>query len=184
MPLTACRLSLIGLMGAGKSRAGRLVAAALSWPFHDADLLVERDSGLSIPRLFATEGEAGFRAREARVLADLAASPPPFVVATGGGVVTSEGNILRLREAFTVIWLRITPEEAARRLAGGKGRPLLTGGDPLKVLRELAALRDPLYAQASHRVIDCHRETAPEDLRDEIIEILSTLPSRRGPAAG
>ncbi len=173
--LTACRLALIGLMGAGKTRVGRLVAAALSWPFHDADILVERESGLSIPRLFAAEGEAGFRAREARVLADLAEAPPPFVVATGGGVVTGEGNILRLREAFTVVWLRITPEEAARRLAGGKGRPLLTGGDPLLVLRELAARRDPLYAQASHRVIDCRRETAPEDLRDEIIEILSTL---------
>ncbi len=172
MPRDASRVALIGLMGAGKTRVGRLVAGALAWPFHDADLLVERESGLSIPRLFAQEGERGFRVRETRVLEALAEAPPPFLVATGGGVVEIPANVARLRDAFTVLWLRVSPEEAARRLVGGKGRPLLAAGDPLAVLRDLAARRDPLYAGAAHRVLDVEAGVPPEDLRDEILEIL------------
>ena len=166
---TPRRLALVGLMGAGKTRVGRLVASALDWPFHDADLLLASEAGLSVPAVFEQEGEAGFRLRESAVLAGLAGLEPPLVVATGGGVVVRPENRRRLAEAFLVIWLRVTPEEAARRLARGRGRPLLAGSDPVGVLRSLAAVRDPLYAEVAGVTLPTRRETRPEDLRDEIL---------------
>ncbi len=166
------RLALIGLMGAGKSRVGRLCARALDWPFVDADREAERDAGLSLPRLFAGRGEAGFREVESAVLARLAGLPAPLVVATGGGVVEREGNRRVLAREFTVVWLRVDPAEAARRLAGGSGRPLLAAGEPAVVLAGLAASRDPLYAALADHVLDTGPDTRPEDLRDGLLDLL------------
>jgi shikimate kinase len=167
-----CRLALVGLMGAGKTRVGRLVASALGWPFHDADLLVEWGAGRSVPAVFSEEGEAGFRRRESAVLAELAGREPPLVVATGGGVVERAGNRRLLAESFRVVWLRIAPEEAARRLAGGRGRPLLAESDPVEVLRSLAATREALYAEVAGLTLRTGPETRPEDLRDEILAVV------------
>ncbi len=166
---TPRRLALVGLMGAGKTRVGRLVASALAWPFHDADLVLAAEAGRSVPVVFAEEGEAGFRRRESAVLAGLAGREPPMVVATGGGVVVRPENRRRLSEAFLVVWLQVTPEEAARRLARGRGRPLLAGSNPVEVLRDLAAARNPFYAQVARVTLNTGPLTRPEDIRDEIL---------------
>ncbi len=166
------RVALIGLMGAGKSRVGRLTAAAAGWPFLDADVEAEREAGCSVSAYFEREGEASFRSLESSLLGRMATLDPPLVLATGGGVVESEDNRRLLREAFLVVWLRVDPEEAARRLVRGGGRPLLAGGDPAATLRRLAERRDPLYAETADLTLETGPGSHTEDLRDALLDTL------------
>jgi shikimate kinase len=166
------RVALIGLMGAGKSRVGQLTAAAAAWPFVDADAAAEEEAGCPVSEFFRREGEPSFRRLETRLLAGLAALDPPLVLATGGGVVEAPENRRILREAFLVVWLRVDPEEAARRLLKGGGRPLLAAGDPRETLTRLAERRDPLYAETAHLTLRTDRMSHAEDLRDELLDAL------------
>ena len=162
-------------MGSGKTSVGRLVADALGCPFFDLDQLIVKEAGKEIPALFAEEGEAGFRKREARLLKqmvgkyasgeDLAA-----VLALGGGAVTGPGAASLLREKTLCIWLNASPEVLAGRLASeAEGRPLLQGETGLSErLSALLAERAPLYEQAAQLVLDTEGAT-PEALADEII---------------
>ena len=109
-------LALIGMMGVGKSSVGRACAQTLGWPFADTDELVELAAGRSVAELFALNGEAAFRAREADALADALAAPLPTVVSCGGGAVIEPANRRLLHERATVVWLRASPEELVRRL--------------------------------------------------------------------
>ena len=95
---------LVGPMGSGKSTLGRALAARLARPFVDVDARIEADAGCSIAALFAAEGEAGFRAREARVLAAVLGGPAA-VIATGGGAVLAEANRTAMRAAGVVVYL-------------------------------------------------------------------------------
>src|SRR5262245_55411381 len=125
MTVPACRIALVGLMGAGKSRIGRQVAARLGWPFFDADRLVEERTGASIEALFRERGEAAFRDLEADTLEALSLTPAPLVAALGGGVVERPQNRAVLKTSFFVVWLIVDPERAAERLGHDSGRPLL-----------------------------------------------------------
>lgn len=146
--LSGVNLYLIGMMGAGKSTVGRLLAAELGYGFLDLDALIEKVSGLSIPEIFANYGEAAFRKLETDVLAQVA----PFtrmVVATGGGVVVTQGNWGHLRHGV-VLWLDASLETLAARLAERREtRPLLSDTEDLQErLKSLLAARRNLYAQA------------------------------------
>ena len=163
------RVALVGLMGSGKSRVGERLARALDWPFHDLDRRVAEEAGRSIPEIFRTEGEAGFRRREAGALAAVAALDPPLIAATGGGVVLAAENRSLLASAFTVVWLRVDPAEAARRVGGDPDRPLLGPGSPVERLRELARVRDPLYAAIAHLAVPTGAGTTPESRRDAVL---------------
>lgn len=134
-------LYLVGYMGCGKTTLGPLVARALGCPFVDLDRAIEAEAGRPIPELFATEGEAGFRVREAAMLARLAAGPRQ-VVATGGGVVLDAANRALLRATGIVVALDAPVEELARRVAGS-GRPL--AADPGAFLARYQERR-PRYA--------------------------------------
>ena len=118
------RVILTGFMGAGKTTVGRLLARHLGWAFLDLDELVTLAAGRSIPDLFAAEGEAGFRAREAEALAT-ALALERVVIATGGGTVLAPANRERLAREPWVFWLTAPVAELARRLEGDAGRPLL-----------------------------------------------------------
>lgn len=152
---------LVGLMGAGKTSVGRLLAATLGRPFIDTDALITERAGCSIPEIFAAEGEAGFRAHEAAVVADMAGRDG-LVIATGGGVAVSPQNREALRRTGMVFWLDAPPEELLRRAAadGAQHRPLLAGGDPLAKLNALAQARAAAYAQAAHHRVDAAAEPA------------------------
>jgi shikimate kinase len=146
--LSGVNLYLIGMMGAGKSTVGHLLAAKLGYGFLDLDELIEKVSGLSIPEIFARNGEAAFRKLESDVLAQVA----PFtrmVVATGGGVVLAQGNWGHLRHGV-VLWLDANVETLVRRLEKRREtRPLLSDADDLQTrLESLLAARRNLYAQA------------------------------------
>lgn len=152
-------ITLVGLPGSGKSTVGRQLGRRLQLPFFDSDAVIEERIGCSIRDYFAREGEDAFRDVEQAVLADLGASPDPMVLATGGGIVLREANRLCLRRSGTVVYLRSTPEELARRLRHDTQRPLLQGVDPLTRLRDLYAARDPLYREVAGFTIDSARRS-------------------------
>jgi shikimate kinase len=161
---------LIGLPGSGKSTVGRQLARKLSASFLDSDHVIEQRLGCSIREYFEREGEAAFRDVEEQVIADLAVARPckdmagasllqgePLVLATGGGTVMREANRAALRAAGQVVYLRASADDLYRRLKHDRHRPLLQGGDPLQRLRDLYALRDPLYRETAHLQIDTGR---------------------------
>jgi shikimate kinase len=160
MPLmgNAGNVYLVGMMGAGKTTVGRLLARRLKLRFIDCDQELERRCGVKIPLIFEIEGEPGFRARESQVLAELAALDG-VVLGTGGGVVLSEENRRLLAERGTVVYLRATPEDLHERVRHDRNRPLLAGGDALARLRELHAQRDALYRATADIVVDTGRQT-------------------------
>jgi shikimate kinase len=144
---------LVGLMGAGKTSVGRLLARRLGKTFYDCDHEVERATGVRIPVIFEIEGEAGFRARESRMLSELCAAKG-VVLATGGGAVLAPENRRVLSECGTVVYLRASPHELYQRTRHDRNRPLLQTADPLAKLTELYAQRDPLYREVAHCVVD------------------------------
>jgi len=149
---------LVGLMGAGKSTAGRLLARRLKRAFHDSDHEVERRCGVRIPVIFDIEGEKGFRAREAAVIAELTAVPD-VVLATGGGAVLDPASRRLLAERGTVVYLHAPPAALHERVRQDRNRPLLATADPEARLRQLYAERDPLYREIADIVVDTGRQS-------------------------
>ncbi len=144
---------LVGLMGAGKTSVGRMLAKRVRKDFYDADTEIERNTGVKIPVIFDIEGEAGFRAREEKMIEKLTAMHG-IVLATGGGAVLSAANRDRLRQNGCVIYLRAAPEDLWRRTRRDRNRPLLQTKNPLAKLQELHAQRDPLYSELADLVVD------------------------------
>ena len=140
-------IALIGLMGAGKSSIGRRLAQTLDLPFRDADEEVEQAAGRSVSDIFAELGEPAFRAGERRVIARLL-TEAPHVLATGGGAFMDPQTRALIAEHAVSVWLKADVEVLARRVARKSDRPLLRGGDPAQILRELAQARYPVYALA------------------------------------
>ncbi|MCG5498447.1 shikimate kinase AroK [Ectothiorhodospira variabilis] len=148
---------LIGPMGAGKSTVGRHLASHLHLPFVDSDREIERRMGVDIPTIFEYEGEDGFRQREAAVIADLC-SREGIVLATGGGVVMRPENRECLKRCGLVVYLRTSVSVQLRRTARDRNRPLLQTENPRARLEELLRIRDPLYREIAHLVVDTDRE--------------------------
>ena len=169
--LEGLNLYLVGMMGSGKSTAGRHLAELLGYRFLDADSSIEQVAGCSIPEVFASEGEAGFRQLEAAVLNQIA-SWHSLVVATGGGVVTRPDNWGQLHQGV-VIWLDAPEELLLERLSSDPTpRPLLQADDPAARLAALLAERRPLYAQADLHIVQDGRAA------DQVaVQILEALPS-------
>lgn len=162
-------LALIGLPASGKSTVARILAGRLGIPVRDLDEEIAAEAGRDIPGIFEAEGEAGFRDREARALRRVSAGDP-CVLATGGGVVVRPENRELLRTRFRTVWLRVSPETAAVRAAGG-ARPLLAGGDREARIRDLEARRAPLYAECAELAVDTEGrgpETAAEAILEQI----------------
>ncbi len=147
---------LIGLMGAGKTTIGKVLARRLSFAFIDSDLEIAQRTGVSLPTIFEIEGEEGFRKREAQVVAEIAALDK-HVVATGGGVVLFRENREKLRGSGLVIYLNVPLHTLYERTRHDKNRPLLQVKDPLQKLKELHVQRDPLYREVADIVVSGSR---------------------------
>lgn len=156
--MTRGNLFLVGLMGAGKTTVGRMLARHYGRPFHDSDHEIEARTGVKIPYIFEIEGEAGFRKREEAVIAELAAREA-IVLATGGGAILSPANREVLRTHGLVIYLRGTPEHLYERTRNDTNRPLLQTENPLGRLGELYDLRDPLYRETADIIVDTGRQS-------------------------
>ena len=151
-------LYLVGLMGAGKTTVGRLLAKHYGCTFYDSDHVIEARTGVKIPVIFEIEGEAGFRKREEAIIAELTALSG-IVLATGGGAVLSAVNRENLRDRGMVIYLRGLPEHLYERTRHDRNRPLLQTDNPLEKLRELFRQRDPLYQEVADIVVDTGRQS-------------------------
>jgi len=167
--LEGLNLYLVGMMGSGKSSAGRHLAELLGYRFLDADSSIEQVAGRSIPELFASEGESGFRDLEAAVLNQIA-SWHSLVVATGGGVVTRPENWGQLQQGV-VIWLDAPDALLLERLsADPTPRPLMQSADPAARLAELMTQRRPLYAQADLHIVQDGRSA--DQVAEQVLEAL------------
>ena len=171
------RIYITGSMGSGKSTAGPLVADHLGYRFLDLDAEVEKAAGASISELFARRGERMFRALETAVLSE-AAVQEQVVVATGGGALANEGNLLLAESSGFIVYLKLSPPVLASRLHGPGKRPLLNDedGQPMteeQIVERLAELidqRERFYQQAD-AVIEAET-MAPADVAAAIIESL------------
>lgn len=158
-------LILVGMMGAGKTTVGRLLARRLKRSFHDSDEVIEQRCGVRIPVIFEIEGEAGFRARERQAIAELCALDGA-VIATGGGAVLAPENRTAIAGSGTVIYLHARPAHLWHRVRHDRNRPLLATPDPQKRLEELYAQRDPLYREVADIVVDTGRQSVQTLTKD------------------
>ena len=167
--LAARTISLIGMMGAGKSSVGRRLAARLDLPFVDADAEIEAAAGCSIADIFKLHGEAHFRDGERKVIARLLGDSPQ-VLATGGGAWMNAETRDNIAGAGVSVWLNADLETLLRRVRRREHRPLLKEGDIEAKLRDLVDLRYPVYAKAD---ITVRSRDVPHDLVvDEILVAL------------
>lgn len=141
---------LVGLPGSGKTTVGRLAAKLLGTAFTDVDETVVSAAGMPVAEIFRVGKEAQFRRIE-RAAMDGALAAAPHVIAPGAGWMAQPGNLAAAAEAV-VVYLKISPEAAAARLAGDRSRPLLQDADPAARISELLAERERWYRQAHAEV--------------------------------
>ncbi|MES2757877.1 MAG: bifunctional shikimate kinase/3-dehydroquinate synthase AroKB [Pseudomonadota bacterium] len=168
---------LVGLMGAGKTTIGRILARKLGKRFIDSDHEIEARTGASIPWIFEIEGEDSFRRREAEVIRDLCAEDG-IVLATGGGAVLNAATRDILKSRGTVIYLRANVNSIMVRVSHDKNRPLLQTADPRRRIEELMAQREPLYREVAQLVIDTGRPNV-QSMVQTILEQLDALEAKR-----
>jgi shikimate kinase len=142
---------LIGMMAAGKTTVGRLLAQSLGYEFIDADRELEARSGVLVATIFAIEGEDGFRRREAALLDELS-QRAGIVLATGGGAILNADTRRLLKERGLVLYLRANSDEIHRRTRNDRSRPLLQTDDPRARIEQLLRERQPLYEATAHLV--------------------------------
>jgi shikimate kinase len=170
LPDQVRRVVLVGLMGAGKTTIGQLLARRLGWSFVDLDVAIETRTARTVSQIFTEEGEDAFRQLEQQLTAELA-SRDRIVFAPGGGWITQPGAVALLAADTAVFWLQVTAEEAVRRVQQDViVRPLLQRGDPLEVARGLAEQRNALYQKIGVPIQT--EQWAPEQVTSEIINTL------------
>jgi shikimate kinase len=161
---------LIGMPGAGKTTVGKALAEQLELRFVDADREMVTRTGVAIATIFEIEGEAGFRMREAQLIADLVLEKK-VLLATGGGAILNEMSRQLLRANGAVVYLRAGLEQLAERTRRDTKRPLLQGDNAEQVLAQLLAVREPLYNETAHVIVDANRENMSK-LTQQIIDEL------------
>ena len=168
-PARPRHIILVGLPGAGKTTHGRHAARQLNRPFVDLDRRIELLSGRSVAEIFRDDGEPGFRRLETQVTAVLTVEPPA-IVAPGGGWIMDPSNVELVRPGAILVWLRVSPQTAARRMgARARLRPLLAQGNPVAALEALLLAREARY-----RTADASIDTEALDWQG-VVDAISTL---------
>lgn len=177
--LQGCNLYFIGMMGTGKSSIGDIVARRMgNYNFLDTDGIIEKATGATIPQIFESEGEDGFREVEGQIL-DSVHAYVRCVVSTGGGIVCRMQNWSKLQTGL-VIWLDVDPEVIMKRIEG-TDRPLLQTDDPLQTLKDLLDERKERYMQADVR-IEVDADMDEEAVADLIVKELHDFVDENPPA--
>ena len=169
--MTGPRVVLVGVMGAGKSTVGHLLAERLGVPFADVDAVIEQRAGRTISSIFADDGEPVFRQLEEATTVELLGEPG--VLALGGGAVLSRATRAALRD-HRVVWLQVSAATAVQRVGLNEARPLLLGNVRGRLM-QLLAERAPLYAEVATEEVSTDKRS-PAD----VVELLvpSAEPSR------
>ncbi len=147
-------ITLVGLMGSGKTSVGEILAELTGRSLIDTDRLIEANTGSTIAQLFQSEGEAAFRRYEVESLRRALLRDAPAVIATGGGIVLSPEARHMLTVNSTVVWLQARPEILAARLGRDESRPLLGERDVLGTLTQMLADRGTLYETVTDVAVD------------------------------
>ncbi len=163
---------LVGLMGAGKTSIGRLLAKRLDLEFIDADDEIEQAAQCSIEQIFERHGETVFRDGEQRVIARLLTGPV-HVLATGGGAFMRKQTRDAIRERAISVWLRADLDLLLRRVSRRKNRPLLRNKNPRQALEKLIEERYPVYAEAD--IVADSGDQPLATIVDTVIESLETI---------
>ena len=163
---------LIGLMGAGKSCIGRLLAQRLGLDFIDADEEIEQAAQCSIDEIFERHGEAAFRDGERRVIARIL-DGPVHVLAAGGGAIMDKQTRAKIRKRAISVWLRADLDLLVQRVSRRHNRPLLKNGEPRDILGKLMKERHPIYAKADV-VVDSDNQP-PKVIVDSVIKAMKEV---------
>ncbi|MEM7714178.1 MAG: shikimate kinase [Cyanobacteria bacterium P01_A01_bin.68] len=170
--LQGINLYLVGMMGAGKTTVGRLLASELGYGFVDTDEVITASAKKSINNIFAEEGEAEFRQLESDVLSQVSAYTK-LAVATGGGIILKRENWSYLHHGL-IVWLDATPELLYNRLKEDTTRPLLQDSNPLLKITNILKERESLYSLADLRITLQERET-PEEIAKRVMKQIPSV---------
>ena len=157
-------------MGAGKTTIGRQLAKTLELDFIDSDHEIETRTGANIPLIFDLEGEEGFRQRETAIIDELS-QRDRLVLATGGGAVLKPENRRYLHQRGNVIYLQTDIDQLLNRTRHDRNRPLLQTENPRKKFEELMAIREPLYRETAHIIIN----TGQQSINHTVNKIIAAL---------
>lgn len=153
---------LIGFMGAGKTRIGTCWSEKKGRPLLDTDQLIEQEAGMTISDIFKELGEERFREIESGILLKLYEKADHMVISAGGGLPLRGENRAVLAKLGTVVFLRVKADTVLKRLAGDSTRPLLKAEDKAAKIQQLLKIRNPIYEQAAHVVIDVDDKAAEQ----------------------
>ena len=165
---------MVGMMGAGKSAVGKELAQQLGVPFLDSDAEIERAANATIAEIFARDGEAFFRDKEAQVIARLI-DDEPCVLSVGGGAFLRGDTRERITERGVSVWLKADIDTLWQRVRRKDTRPLLRTANPFQTLAELIAAREPAYSRAD-LTVQTTADYAIETTAEKVIEALATRP--------
>ncbi|KUP92485.1 shikimate kinase [Tritonibacter horizontis] len=165
---------LVGMMGAGKTAVGRALAARLKVPFLDSDHEIETAANMSIPEIFARDGEPFFREKEYQVICRLL-KEECGILSTGGGAFLAPRNRKVISETGVAVCLQADLDVLWKRVKGRDSRPLLRSNNPYQTLTDLYNARVPIYAQAD-LVVASDGQVSIEAMVDRVLEALSARP--------
>lgn len=165
---------MVGMMGAGKTAVGTHLARLLGVPFRDSDDEIVKAANMTIPEIFARDGEPFFRLKESQIIARLL-SGPPGVLSTGGGAFMSEANRTAISAKGISVWLRADIDLLWQRVRHKSNRPLLRTPDPYGTLKALLETRAPVYALAD-LIVDSQPGLPVEAMAERVAEALLVRP--------
>ena len=160
---------LVGMMGAGKTTVGELLATKLNRELKDIDCVIEQEQKKSIIEIFTDDGEEAFRKLESETIEKFS-NMSDLIISTGGGALEKANNLSILQKNGIIIYLKADIEELFKRVKNETQRPLLKEQDPLEVIKKLIKKRKKFYLMADITIITDNK--SPEKITEEIIKAI------------
>ena len=160
---------LIGFMGCGKTTIGRKLAVRLGYRFIDTDYQIEKEQNTRVKEIFSKQGETHFRTLETDLLQRLT-RVNNTIVATGGGILTTPGNLEIIHKIGKSVYLKACVEDIFERISRNDKRPMLQTENPLQTVITLLDKRQGYYEQADYTI-----NTASLKMGNIVSRIINTV---------